>query len=338
MTPTNASTLRSAKITGSGRYCPEKTLTNADLERIVETSDEWITTRTGIKERRIAGEGEACSDLATRAAENALEMAGVDPDDLDAIIVGTVSGDAQFPATAVYVQNRLGAGSAVAFDLSAACSGFIFAVNVGHGMIASRRMDRVLVIGAEVLSRFTDWEDRTTCVLFGDGAGAAVLEPCPLGEGILSTHMRSDGSLADLLNIPGGGSRKPLTETSYGQRDQYIKMKGDGVFKYAVRAMADATRVAVEEAGVTIEDIDLLVPHQANIRIIDAMNERLKVSKDKVVVNLDRYGNTSAASIPIAYDEVVREGRIKPGDLVVLTGFGGGFTWGSVLFRNCLGG
>jgi 3-oxoacyl-[acyl-carrier-protein] synthase-3 len=337
MTPTNASTLRSAKITGSGRYCPQKRLTNAELENLVETSDEWITTRTGIKERRIAAEGEACSDLATRAAENAIEMAGVDPADLDAIIVGTVTGDTQFPATAVYVQDRLGAGRAAAFDLSAACSGFIYGVNLAHGMIASGRMDRALVVGAEVLSKFIDWEDRATCVLFGDGAGAAVLEACPLGEGILSTHMRSDGSLADLLNIPGGGSRKPLTETSYGTGDQYIKMKGDGVFKHAVRAMADATRWVVEEAGVTIDDIDLLIPHQANVRIIDAMNERLQVSPEKVVVNLDRYGNTSAASIPIAYDEAVREGRIKPGDLVVLTGFGGGFTWGSVLLRNCLG-
>jgi 3-oxoacyl-[acyl-carrier-protein] synthase-3 len=337
MTRTNTSTLRSSNITGSGRYCPEKILTNADLEKIVETSDEWITTRTGIKERRIAADGEACSDLAARAAENALEMAGVDPADLDAVIVGTVSGDTQFPATAVYVQTQLGAKRAAAFDLSAACSGFIYGVNLGHGMIASGQMDRVLVIGAEVLSKFIDWEDRATCVLFGDGAGATVLEPCPAGEGILSTHMKSDGSLADLLIIPGGGSRRPLTETSFAEGNQYIKMKGDGVFKYAVRAMADATKWAARQAGVSINDIDLIVPHQANVRIIDAMNDRLKISRDKVVVNLDRYGNTSSASIPIAYDEAVREGRVKPGDLVVLTGFGGGFTWGSVLFRNSLG-
>ncbi|MGD8414216.1 MAG: beta-ketoacyl-ACP synthase III, partial [Candidatus Latescibacterota bacterium] len=287
------SKLRSADITGVGRYCPEKILSNSDLEKIVETSDEWITTRTGIKERRIAGDGEACSDLATRAAENALEMAGVDPADLDAIILGTVSGDTQFPATAVYVQNNLGASRAAALDLSAACSGFIYAANLGHGMIASGQMNRVLVIGAEILSKFVDWQDRTTCVLFGDGAGAAVLEPCPLGEGILSTHMKSDGSLADLLNIPGGGSRLPLTESTFGEGHQFIKMKGDGVFKYAVRAMADATKVAVEEVGLGVEDIDLLIPHQANIRIIDAMNERLKVPPEKVVVNLDRYGNTS---------------------------------------------
>jgi 3-oxoacyl-[acyl-carrier-protein] synthase-3 len=307
------------------------------LEKIVETSDEWITTRTGIKERRIAGEGEACSDLAAKAAEKALDMAGVDAADLDAIILGTVSGDTQFPATAVHVQNYLGAKRAAALDLSAACSGFIYAVNLGHGMIASGQMDRILVIGAEVLSKFVDWKDRATCVLFGDGAGAAVLEPCPVGEGILSTHMKSDGSLADLLNIPGGGSRRPLTDGSFAEGLQYIKMKGDGVFKYAVRAMAEATRVVVGEVGATIDDIDLLVPHQANIRIIDAMNERLGVHPDKVVVNLDRYGNTSSASIPIALDEVVRDGRAKPGDLVVLTGFGGGFTWGSILFRNCLG-
>jgi len=334
----SAHTLRSARITGTGRYVPEKRLTNADLEELVDTSDEWITTRTGIKERRIAAEGEACSDLASRAAENALDMAGVDPGDLDAIMVGTVTGDTQFPATAVYVQDRLGAKRAAAFDISAACSGFIYAVNLAHGMIASGRMERILVVGAEVLSRVTDWEDRATCVLFGDGAGAAVLEPCPLGEGILSTRIRSDGSLADLLVIPGGGSRKPLTESSYRERGQFIKMKGDGVFKYAVRAMADATREAIEDAGVSVEQIDLLVPHQANVRIIEAMNARLKVPQERVVVNLDRYGNTSSASIPIALDEAVREGRVKPGDLVALTGFGGGFTWGSVVFRNVLGG
>jgi 3-oxoacyl-[acyl-carrier-protein] synthase-3 len=337
MTSKNAHALRSARITGSGRYSPEKTLTNVDLEKLVDTSDEWITTRTGIKERKIAAEGQACSDLAHRAAENALDMAGVDPSDLDAILLGTVTGDTQFPATAVYVQDRLGANRAAALDLGAACSGFIYAVNLAHGMIASGQMERILVIGAEVLSKFVDWEDRATCVLFGDGAGAAVLEPCPVGEGILSTQMRSDGSLADLLIIPGGGSRRPLSENSYREGEHYLKMKGDGVFKYAVRAMADATRAAVDDAGLTVDQIDLLIPHQANVRIIDAMNERLKIPSERVVVNLDRHGNTSSASIPIAYDEAVREGRVKPGDLVVLTGFGSGFTWGSVVFRNALG-
>lgn len=337
MMPMNTLKPRSARISGSGHFCPDKILTNADLEKIVDTTDEWITTRTGIKERRIADQSEACSDLAVRAAERALSMSGVDPADLDAIIVGTISGDTQFPATAVYVQHRMGARNAAAFDVSAACSGFIYAVNIGHGMIASGQMERVLVIGAEMLSKVTDWEDRSTCVLFGDGAGAVVMEACPLGEGILSARMKSDGSLADLLIIPGGGTRKPLTSASFSEREQFIRMKGDGVFKYAVRAMADATRAGLEEAGMTIDDIDLLVPHQANVRIIDAMNERLKVPREKVVINLDRYGNTSSASIPIAYDEAVREGRVKPGDLVVLTGFGGGFTWGSVVFRNSLG-
>lgn len=334
---TSRITPRSARITGSGRYCPEKILSNSDLEKIVETTDEWITTRTGIKERRIAADDQACSDLCYEAAKNALDMAGVDPKDLDAIFVGTISGDTQFPATAVYVQDSLGANRAAALDVNAACSGFIYGANLAHGMISSGQMERILVIGGEVLSKFLDWEDRDTCVLFGDGAGAAVIEACPHGEGILSTQMRSDGSLADLLIIPGGGSRKPLTENSYLEKNHYIKMKGDGVFKYAVRAMADATRAAIDKAGVTIDDVDLLIPHQANARIIDAMNDRLGIPKEKVVVNVDRYGNTSAATIPIAYDEVVREGRVVPGDLVVFTGFGGGFTWGSMVFRNVLG-
>jgi 3-oxoacyl-[acyl-carrier-protein] synthase-3 len=330
--------LRSARITGTGRYCPGRILTNSDLEKMVETTDEWITTRTGIKERRIAGENEACSDLCYHAARSALDMAGVGPQDLDGIFVATVTGDNPFPATAVFLQERLGATHAAAMDLSAACSGFVFAVAVAHGMIASGRMAKVLVVGAEVLSRFVDWEDRATCVLFGDGAGAAVMEPCPAGEGILATNMQSDGSLADLLIIPAGGSRKPLTAASYGERGQYIKMKGDGVFKYAVRAMADAARAVLAEANLTVDDVDLLIPHQANIRIVDAVVEKLGIARDRVVVNLDRYGNTSSATIPIAYDESVRSGRVRPGDLVLFTGFGGGLTWGAVLLRNGLGG
>jgi len=329
--------LRSSKIIGTGRYAPERVMTNVELESMVDTSDEWITTRTGIRERRIAEPAQACSDLALAAARSALDMAGVEPGDLDAILLGTVSGDMQFPATAVFVQDRLGATNAVAMDLSAACSGFIFGMNLGHGMVASGQMERVLVIGAEVLSKFVDWEDRATCVLFGDGAGAAVLAPCEPGDGVLSTHMRSDGSLADLLCIPGGGSRNPLTAATYGEREQYIKMKGDGVFKYAVRAMADATRRVLDDSGHTVDDVALLVPHQANIRIIDAVTERLGIPGDRVVVNLDRYGNTSSATSPRAYDESVRSGRIKPGDLVVFVGFGGGFTWGSLILKNHLG-
>jgi len=330
-------TLRSSRIIGTGRYLPEKILTNADLESIVDTSDEWITTRTGIKSRHVAREDEACSDLAIHAARQALEMADVKPEDLDAVIMGTISGDMQFPATAVFVQDAIGASNAVALDLSAACSGFIYATNMAHALIASNQMNRVLVIGAEVLTKFLDWEDRSTCVLFGDGAGAAVLEPCDHGEGILSTYMKSDGALADLLCIPGGGSRSPVTDTTHAERMQYIKMKGDGVFKWAVRAMAGATRQVVEDSGHTLDDVSLFVPHQANLRIIDSVVDRLGMAEDKVVSNLDRYGNTSSATIPIAFDEAVRAGRTKPGDLIVLTSFGGGFTWGSLIFKNTLG-
>ena len=263
-------------------------------------------------------------------------MAGVDPKDLDGIIVGTISGDMQFPATGTFVQDRLGAVNAAAFDLSAACCGFIYGLNMGHALIASGQMNRVLVLGAEVLTKFVDWSDRSTCVLFGDGAGAALLEPCPLGEGILAMHMKSDGALAELLCIPGGGSRHPLNPNTYAERSQYIKMKGDGVFKWAVRAMVDATHNVLEQAGCTLGDVALIIPHQANIRIIEAVAERLEIPRERVVVNLDRYGNTSSATIPIAYDEVVREKKVKPGDLVLFTGFGGGFTWGSVLLKHAI--
>jgi 3-oxoacyl-[acyl-carrier-protein] synthase-3 len=329
--------LKSSRIIGCGSYVPERVLTNLDLEKIVDTSDEWIRSRTGIRERRIAASDEACSDLSVNAARLAMDMAGMEATDLDAIIVGTISGDMQFPATAALVQERIGATNAVAFDLSAACSGFIFGVNTAHALISSGQMEHVLVIGAEVLSKFVDWEDRATCVLFGDGAGAAVMGPGEPGEGILSTHMKSDGSLADLLCIPAGGSRAPLSESTYMERGRFIKMRGDGVFKYAVRAMTDATRQVVDEAGVSLDDVAVVIPHQANIRIIDAIIERLDYPRDRVIVNLDRYGNTSSATIPIAYDETVRSGLVKPGDLIVFVGFGGGFTWGSLLLRNALG-
>jgi 3-oxoacyl-[acyl-carrier-protein] synthase-3 len=325
---------RSSRITGTGRHFPERVLTNFELEKMVETSDEWITTRTGIRERRILADGEACSDLALAAAQQALEMAGVRPEELDGILMGTVTGDMPFPATATLVQDRLGATNAAALDLSAACSGFIYGVGIAHGMIASSQMNRVLVIGAEALSRFVDWSDRATCVLFGDAAGAAVLEPCPVGTGILATHMKSDGSLADLLCIPGGGSRQPFDGRTMADRLQYIKMKGDGVFKYAVRAMSDAARAVLDEAGCSIDEVALVIPHQANLRIIDAVIERLEVPREKVVVTIDRYGNTSSATIPSAYDEVVRAGMLRPGDRVLFTGFGGGFTWGAILLEH----
>ncbi len=333
MRPTS---LRSSRIVGTGHYVPERVLSNFDLEKMVETSDEWIITRTGIRERRISAANEACSDLSLAAAKQALAMAGVDAKDLDGIIEGTISGDMQFPATATFVQDRLGAVNAAAFDVSAACSGFIYGLNMGHAMIASGQMNRVLVIGAEVLTKFVDWSDRATCVLFGDGAGAALLEACAPGEGILATHMKSDGALAELLCIPAGGSRAPIGPDTYASRGQYIKMKGDGVFKWAVRAMVDASHAVLKQAGQSLSDVALVIPHQANIRIIDAVTERLEIPKERVFVNLDRYGNTSSATIPIAYDEVVRAKRVKPGDLVLFTGFGGGFTWGSVLLKHAI--
>ncbi len=329
--------LRSSRIIGTGHYVPDRILTNFDLERMVDTSDEWITTRTGIRARRIVAPEQACSDLALDASRQALEMAGVDAKDLDGIFVGTISGDMQFPATGTLIQDRLGAVNAAALDVSAACSGFIYGLNLAHAMISAGQMKRVLVVGAEVLSKFVDWTDRSTCVLFGDGAGAAVLEACEPGEGLLSTYMKSDGSLAELLCIPAGGSRIPMTAEMMLQRQHYIKMKGDGVFKWAVRAMADAARIVLDDAGRKMEDVALVIPHQANIRIIDAVVDRMQVPEEKVVVNLDRLGNTSSATIPIAYDEVTREGRLKKGDLVLFTGFGGGFTWGSALLRHAIG-
>jgi 3-oxoacyl-[acyl-carrier-protein] synthase-3 len=326
--------LRGARIAGTGHYVPERVLTNADLEKMVETSDEWIVTRTGIRERRIAREDQAASDLATAASLRALEAAGIEAEDLDAIVLGTVTGDMQFPATACIVQDRLGAKRAAAFDLSAACSGFVYGLSVARSLIATGQMDRVLVIGVEVLSKFIDWNDRSTCVLFGDGAGAVVLEACEKDQGILATYIRSDGTLADLLWIPAGGSRQPTDAHSFERGDHFIKMKGDGVFKYAVRAMADACNQVLEAAGVGLDAVDLLIPHQANIRIIDAMAKRLEFPMERIAVNLDRYGNSSSATIPIAYDEAVRQGKIRRGDLVLLVAFGGGLTWGAVLLRH----
>jgi 3-oxoacyl-[acyl-carrier-protein] synthase-3 len=324
---------RGSRIAGTGHYCPDKVLTNFDLEKMVETSDEWIVTRSGIRERRIAAADEAASDLALLASRAALSSAGLEPEGLDGIIVGTVTGDMTFPATSCLLQNRLGAKKAAAFDMNAACCGFVFGVATAHALIGSGRMNKVLVVGVEVLTKITDWKDRATCVLFGDGAGAVVLEACEPGEGILSTYMRSDGSLAELLYLPAGGSRMPATAETVARGDHFIKMKGDGVFKYAVRAMEDAALHALEEANLTVGDVDILIPHQANIRIIDAVQSRLKIPAEKVVVNLDRFGNTSTATIPIAFDETVRSGRVKRGDLVLFVAFGGGLTWGSILFR-----
>lgn len=326
--------LRGSRIIGSGHYCPQKILSNFDLEKIVDTSDEWIQTRTGIRERRIAEDRQASSDLALLAAKAALEDAGVGPEDLDGIIVGTVTPDMQFPATACFLQDQLGAKNAAAFDLSAACSGFIYGISTAHGLIVSGQMERVLVVGVEVLSKFLDWNDRATCVLFGDGAGATVLEACNPEEGIMASYMKSDGSLADLLWIPAGGSRRPVSKNTFESGDQYIKMKGDGVFKYAVRAMVDAANVVLEQTNLTLDNVAYFIPHQANIRIIDAVTSRLRIPQEKVVINLDRFGNTSSATIPIAFDEIRKSGRIKDGDIVLLVAFGGGLTWGAVLFKH----
>ncbi|MEK7800624.1 MAG: beta-ketoacyl-ACP synthase III [Nitrospirota bacterium] len=319
-------------IAGIGSYVPARVLTNADLERMVATSDEWIRERTGIRERRIAATGEACSDLAVQAGKRALTAAGLAATDLDMILVATCTGDYPLPATACLVQHQLGATKAAACDLSAACCGFVYALSVADAYIKTG-MRHVLVIGSEVMSAITDWTDRNTCVLFGDGAGAAVVSASDGERGILSTHLRSDGTLCELIMVPGGGSRTPPSEKVIDERLQYIKMKGNETFKVAVRSLEEIARSTLAANHLRVEDIDLYVPHQANIRILKAVMERLSLPIEKVMLNVDRYGNTSAASIPIALDEAVREGRIKDGSLVLLGAFGAGLTWASAVIR-----
>jgi 3-oxoacyl-[acyl-carrier-protein] synthase-3 len=299
----------------------------------VETSDEWIVSRTGIRERRISDPDTPASALATEAARRALADAGVEGSEVDQIIVGTVTGDRPFPSTACLLQDRLGATSAYAFDISAACSGFLYALSLGRNQILAGAADTVLVAGVETLSKITDWTDRNTCVLFGDAAGAVVLRSTGEPGGILATKLHSDGSLTHLLEMPGGGSLNPASHESVDQRLHYIRMSGNDVFKYAVRAMESVACEALELAGLKPEELDLLVPHQANYRIIDATARRLGLPMEKVFVNLDRYGNTSSASIPLALDEAKRAGRIKPGDLVEMVTFGGGFTWAAAVVR-----
>ncbi len=323
-----------AELVGTGRYVPLKVLTNADLERLVDTSDDWIRERTGIGERHIADQHETVAHMSTRACEAVLEVAGLAAEDVDAIILGTATPDRLLPATACDLQAQLGAVNAAAFDLGAACSGFLYGLTVAEGMISTGAARHVLVVGAERLSTIVDYSDRATCILFGDGAGATLVRPASNGDrGILSTYMKSDGTLADLLYRPGGGGNQPPNEALLADRSYYIKMAGREVFKNAVRSMADACDRAMEQAGVKGEDIDILIPHQANIRIIEATAKHADIPMEKVYVNVDRYGNTSAASIPIALDECVRCGRIKPGSLVLLVAFGGGFTWASVVLR-----
>ena len=321
-----------ARILGTGHYVPEKVLTNADLEKIVDTTSEWIIERTGIKERRIADPEQAASDLAYQAALRALERAGIDPGELDVIIVGTATPDMSFPATACIVQARLGIPGIPCLDMEAACPGFIYGLGVARGMLEIDNIYRnILVVGVEMLTRITDWEDRNTCVLFGDGAGAVILSSKEGEGGILSSYVGGDGRLQDLLKLPAGGSRKPATHETVDQRLHYLKMRGREVFKHAVLGMEKSAREALSRANLTPEDITWLIPHQANIRIIQATGQRLGVPEEQVYVNIHKYGNTSAASIPIALDEMSRGGLIKRGDILVLVAFGAGFTWGATV-------
>jgi 3-oxoacyl-[acyl-carrier-protein] synthase-3 len=324
---------RSCSITGVGSYVPVKILTNADLEKMVETSDEWITSRTGIKERRIAAANEFTSDLAAKAAERAMKMAGVTAEQIDLIIVATITPDMPFPATACLVQHKLGATRAAAFDLEAACSGFIYGLEVAQQFIMSHTYDTVLVIGAEKLSSIVDWTDRNTCVLFGDGAGAAILQNRENSHGSLTAVMGADGENADLLFMPGGGSRCPTTKDSVDARLHYLRMEGKETFKSAVQAMCSAAQEVLQRCELDISQIKCVIPHQANRRIIDMVGERLGAKPEQLFVNLDRYGNTSAASVAIALDEAVAAGKIQRGDLVLMVVFGAGLTWGAAIIE-----
>lgn len=324
---------RTCSITGVGAYVPERILTNADLEKIVDTTDEWITTRTGIRERRIAADNEATSDMATKAAIQAMASAGITAEAIDLIIVATITPDMLFPSVACLVQHKIGARRAAAFDLEAACSGFIYALEVGQQFIMSHTYDTVLVIGAEKLSSIIDWTDRNTCVLFGDGAGAAILQNRPQSHGLLTACMGSDGSKADLLCMPGGGSRIPASPDSVSSRLHYLRMDGRETYKNAVVAMYTAAQEALRRCELSVEQISCIIPHQANRRIIEAVAERLGTDLEKVYMNVDRFGNTSAASVAIALDEAVRTGRIRRGDLLLLLVFGAGLTWGAAVIE-----
>ncbi|MGQ9569325.1 MAG: beta-ketoacyl-ACP synthase III [Thermodesulfovibrionales bacterium] len=321
------------RIISTGSYLPEKVLTNSDLERMVDTTDEWITERTGIKERRIAADEQTASDFAYEASKLALERASLKAEDIELIILATVTGDMPFPSTACILQHKLGAKNAAAFDINAACSGFLYALHIADSFIRSYMNKRILVVGSEVLSKITDWNDRTTCVLFGDGAGAVIVEPTEEKRGIISMSIYSDGSSWELLHIPGGGSRYPASKETIDKRLHYIKMKGNETFKFAVRTLEELVIKILKDNKLDASQISLLIPHQANLRIIQATAERIGLPMDRVLVNLDKYGNTSAASIPIALDEVVMSGRIKDGDYILLEAFGGGLTWASALIK-----
>jgi len=325
--------LRKVKIAGTGSYIPQRVLTNADLERMVATSDEWISSRTGIKERRIADENEAASDLAYHAARRALKNAQVKPEDLDMIIVATITPDMIFPATACILQEKLGAGKVAAFDLEAACSGFLYGLTVGSQFIATGMYDTILVVASETLSKIVDWQDRNTCVIFADGAGAAVIGPSSDSGRIISSYLGADGGGADLVKVPAGGSRLPASFQTVQNRQHYMKMKGNELFKTAVRAMIHAIHASLEEGNLKSSDVDYFIPHQANMRIIDAVVKKVGLSQDKVHINLEQCGNMSAASVAVGLDEAVRGKKIKKGDKVLLTCFGGGVTWASMVIE-----
>lgn len=330
----SSAALHPVYMVGTGSYLPERVLTNAELETMVETTDEWIRTRTGIRERHIARADQATSHLGAEAARRALEQAGVAATDLDLVVVATVSPDMVFPNTACFVQEQIGARNAFCFGLEAACSGFIYGVELARSQVATGAIRTALVVGAEKLSAVVDWQDRATCVLFGDGAGAVVLRNEGTGRGILSSYLGSDGKLTGLLNLPAGGSRSPASAETIANRMHYIKMQGNEVFKHAVRCMCDAGQRAIAGAGLKPEDVKWVIPHQANMRIIQAIADRFcGGSIDKFIINLDRVGNTSGASIPIALDEAMRSGKIQKGDVVLLVAFGGGFTWGAMVLE-----
>ena len=326
----------SVKISGTGSYLPDKILSNEDLEKIVDTSDEWITTRTGIKERRIAADTQSTSDLATEAAIAAMSDAKLTIDEIDLIIVATISPDAFFPSTACYVQKNIGAINALCFDVSAACSGFLYAMQIAENFISSGQRKNALIIGAEKLSSMVDWEDRNTCVLFGDGAGAAILTADEENEGrkkILASVLGSDGRQTDILHVPGGGSACPITPDNADQKLNAIRMQGREVYKYAVNAMRRAAEQVLEKSHMKVEDVDKLIPHQANLRIIEAITDRMGIPSERTFVNLDKYGNTSAAAVAIALDEANKTQSIKKGDIVLLVAFGAGLTWASSLLK-----
>ncbi|HPB58684.1 MAG TPA: beta-ketoacyl-ACP synthase III [Candidatus Saccharicenans sp.] len=326
-------TKRHIRIRSTGVYLPDRVLTNADLEKMVDTSDEWITTRTGIKERRMASKEQVTSDLAVNAARMALERGGLKAEDIDLILVATNTPDTIFPATACWVQKKLGIKETPAFDLEAGCTGLLYALIVAEGLILSGTARRILLIGVDILTKITNWEDRGTCVLFGDGAGAFILEESDDESGLISHFWGADGSLAELLILPGGGTLYPASEDTVKKKLHYLSMKGNEVFKHAVKRMGEAALEALKQAGIEKEQVDYLIPHQANLRIIDATGERLNLPKEKIVVSIHKYGNMSVATIPVALHELAEEGKLQKGQIIVMVAFGAGFTWASAVYR-----